>query len=66
MPADRLTGPDIRRIRDDRGWTQRELGELLGFVKNPAQRVSHLELGFKPVGAGMSARIREALRGETT
>jgi transcriptional regulator with XRE-family HTH domain len=66
MPADRLTGDDIRRIRKERGWTQEQLGELLGFHAHAARRVSQLECGHKPCGPGMSARIREALRGETT
>jgi transcriptional regulator with XRE-family HTH domain len=64
MPADRLTGPDIRRLREERGWTQEQFGELLRFAKNPGKRVSQLERGHKPVGRGMSALIREALRGE--
>jgi transcriptional regulator with XRE-family HTH domain len=66
MPADRLTPDDIRRLREERNWTQERFGELLGFEKNPGKRVSQLEAGHKPCGPGMSARIREALRGETT
>jgi len=57
-----MTASDIRRQRIARGWSQTDLGRLLGFRLGGGPRISRLETGADPISPGMAARLREIFR----
>ena len=52
----RTTPGEVMRIyRENRGWTQAELGEKLGGVSR--QNVSHMERGRRPISAETAIKL---------
>jgi transcriptional regulator with XRE-family HTH domain len=53
-----MTGEEIRKLREARGWSQRELGEYLGIEQ---ATVSRLEAGLWPA-SGPVKRLLDSLK----
>ena len=50
-------GDNLKIYRDNRGWTQAQLGEKLGGV--PRQHISNMERGLRPISRKMAKRLAQ-------
>ena len=48
-------GDNLKIYRDNRGWTQAQLGEKLGGL--PRQHISNMERGLRPISKNMAKRL---------
>lgn len=48
-------GDNLRIYRDNRGWTQAQLGDKLGGL--PRQHISNMERGLRPISKNMAKRL---------
>ena len=48
-------GDNLKIYRDNRGWTQAQLGEKLGGL--PRQHISNMERGSRPISKNMAKRL---------
>ena len=48
-------GDNLKIYRDNRGWTQAQLGEKLGGL--PRQHISNMERGLRPITKNMAKRL---------
>ena len=48
-------GDNLRIYRDNRGWTQAQLGDKLGGL--PRQHISNMERGVRPISKNMAKRL---------
>jgi transcriptional regulator with XRE-family HTH domain len=53
-----LTAQRIKQVREDRGWSQKELGDLAGFS---AANISHFERGRRDPGSRSLFALAAAL-----
>ena len=50
-------GDNLKIYRDNRGWTQAQLGEKLGGL--PRQHISNMERGLRPISKNMAKRLAQ-------
>ena len=50
-------GDNLKIYRDNRGWTQAQLGEKLGGL--PRQHISNMERGLRPISRKMAKRLAQ-------
>ena len=50
-------GDNLKIYRDNRGWTQAQLGEKLDGV--PRQHISNMERGLRPISRKMAKRLAQ-------
>ena len=48
-------GDNLKIYRDNRGWTQAQLGDKLGGL--PRQHISNMERGVRPISKNMAKRL---------
>ena len=48
---------NLKIYRDNRGWTQAQLGEKLGGL--PRQHISNMERGLRPISKNMAKRLAQ-------
>ena len=48
-------GDNLKIYRDNRGWTQAQLGEKLGGL--PRQHISNMERGLRPISKNIAKRL---------
>lgn len=58
-PAQELTGEEIRKAREEQGWSRKELG---GFMDLSADYIGKLERGDRVITPELEARLRKLLR----
>ena len=58
-PAQELAGEDIRKAREEQGWSRKELG---GFLDLSADYIGKLERGDRVITPEIEARLRKLLR----
>lgn len=58
-PVQELTGEDIRKAREEQGWSRKELG---GFMDLSADYIGKLERGDRVITPELEARLRKLLR----
>lgn len=50
-------GDNLKIYRDNRGWTQAQLGEKLGGL--PRQHISNMERGLRPISKNMAKKLAQ-------
>jgi DNA-binding transcriptional regulator YiaG len=59
----RVTGNEMRRLREKRGWTQQELADALGLHVNTVARLERGELRIREAVARLTRLVASKPRG---